>query len=283
MSSPGDLRRFPGSNRIVVARSAGRRARHVPVLAGSSDWRRALLDRAASAAVLAVGTRPLARADRWPWPDLGPVHLAEMLRGELPALRLLGAVSPRQADRRRLSVLGQVGGNLVVVKFSADDGTLDAEVGALRTLGADPLPGIATPRLLAAGSLAGQGGERITYVAATALGVATQRPAIDVPLHTFEADLTERLHALHRPADVPSDWIPVHGDLAPWNLRRTSRGLALFDWEAAGWGPPGSDIAHYRRTCDEVRPWWRRTGAPAESTDTTGAVVGSGPDREVRS
>lgn len=258
MSGTGDLRRFPGSSRIVVAAGAGRRSRHVPVLAGSSDWRRTLLDRAAAAAVFVVGTRPLAQADRWPWPDLGPDDIADALRGELPALRLIGAVSPRQPGRRRLSVLAKVSGNLVVLKFSADDGTLDAEVAALRALAVDPLPAIATPRLLAAGSLAGPDGEPIAYVAATALGITSQRPALDAPLYTFESDLAARLGSLPRPDATPDDWVPVHGDLAPWNLRRTARGLALFDWEAAGWGPPGTDLAHYRRTCDEVRPWWRR-------------------------
>jgi thiamine kinase-like enzyme len=53
----------------------------------------------------------------------------------------------------------------------------------------------------------------------------------------------------------------VHGDLTPWNLRRTPRGLVLFDWESTGWGEPGSDLALYRRSCDEVRrPWHRRRG-----------------------
>lgn len=155
-------------------------------------------------------------------------------------------------------MLAKVSGNLVVLKFSADDGTLDAEVAALRALAVDPLPAIATPRLLAAGSLAGPDGEPIAYVAATALGITSQRPALDAPLYTFESDLAARLGSLPRPDATPDDWVPVHGDLAPWNLRRTARGLALFDWEAAGWGPPGTDLAHYRRTCDEVRPWWRR-------------------------
>ena len=92
----------------------------------------------------------------------------------------------------------------------------------------------------------------VTFLATDALGLDGQRPALDEPLHRFERDLAERLAALPRPSDAPDDAVPVHGDLAPWNLRRTSRGLALFDWEAAGWGAPGSDLAYYRRTSSEL-------------------------------
>jgi thiamine kinase-like enzyme len=53
--------------------------------------------------------------------------------------------------------------------------------------------------------------------------------------------------------------VPTHGDLAPWNLRRSPYGLALFDWEAAGWRPPGHDVDHYRRACAELRPRARRS------------------------
>jgi hypothetical protein len=41
----------------------------------------------------------------------------------------------------------------------------------------------------------------------------------------------------------------MHGDLTPWNLRRTSEGvLFLLDWEEAGWGPPRADEVLYRAT-----------------------------------
>jgi glycosyltransferase involved in cell wall biosynthesis len=38
----------------------------------------------------------------------------------------------------------------------------------------------------------------------------------------------------------------MHGDFAPWNLRETSRGRFLIDWEDCGWGPPGADEVFYR-------------------------------------
>jgi hypothetical protein len=36
-----------------------------------------------------------------------------------------------------------------------------------------------------------------------------------------------------RLAELEVTWAYQHGDFVPWNLRRTERGLAAFDWEAA--------------------------------------------------
>jgi thiamine kinase-like enzyme len=103
----------------------------------------------------------------------------------------------------------------------------------------------------------------VAFLASSGLAMRRQHPAIDEPLRTFESDLAERLSGLPLPDDAeskPTDGlVPVHGDLTPWNLRRTPRGLVLFDWESAGWRAPGSDLALYRRSCDEIRrPWTRR-------------------------
>jgi glycosyltransferase involved in cell wall biosynthesis/thiamine kinase-like enzyme len=49
-----------------------------------------------------------------------------------------------------------------------------------------------------------------------------------------------------RPSNIPSHWIPMHGDLVPWNLREDERGqLWLLDWEDAGWGPPLADLFRF--------------------------------------
>jgi aminoglycoside phosphotransferase (APT) family kinase protein len=46
----------------------------------------------------------------------------------------------------------------------------------------------------------------------------------------------------------------MHGDLTPWNLRQLGDGrLVLFDWEEAGWGPPGADEVLYRATASVLR------------------------------
>ncbi len=243
--------RYPLSRRFTLARGAGRRARRVRLLAGASDWRRELLDRVGSAAIGIAGTGHWPITAPWPWPAHQPTELVEFLHGALPGLDIVSAVAPRQPGRTRLSVLGTWHDADVVIKLGRPDDGIETEAAVLRMLTADPLPSIATPSVLAAGHL--DDDERIAYLATSALGLDGQRPAIDEPLHTFEADLAERLRALPRPPGSHPDDIPTHGDLAPWNLRRTGRGLALFDWEAAGWRPPGSDLAHYRRTCDELR------------------------------
>ena len=243
--------RYPFSRRFTLARGTGRGARRVRLLAGASDWRRDLLDRAGSAAVGTVGTTPWPTTTAWPWPAHQPAELVECLHDALPGLDIVAAAAPRQTGRTRLSVLGTWHGADLVIKFGRPGDGIETEVTALRLLAEDPLPSIATPSIVAAGHL--DDGERIAYLATSALGLDGQRPAIDEPLYTFEADLAERLGGLPRPSGSRPDDVPTHGDLAPWNLRRTRRGLALFDWEGAGWRPPGSDLAHYRRSCDELR------------------------------
>ena len=66
------------------------------------------------------------------------------------------------------------------------------------------------------------------------------------------ADVSQALDGgVKRPSHIPSHWIPMHGDLVPWNLREDDSGqLWLVDWEDVGWGPPLADlfrfiVAHY--------------------------------------
>jgi hypothetical protein len=221
------------------------------MLAGTSDWRRGSLDAIGATAVLLAGTTPWPAAATWRWPELDVIELEERLRSSLPRLRVDAAVLPRQSDRARLSLLctqSRPDRDIVVKLAMVGDG-LEREALALSLLTDRPLPGIATPTVISAGRL----DERTAYLATDALGLDRQRPALDAPLHSFERDLADRLDSLPRPPDTSPDAVPVHGDLAPWNLRRTSRGLALFDWEAAGWGASGSDLAYYRRACAELR------------------------------
>jgi hypothetical protein len=42
------------------------------------------------------------------------------------------------------------------------------------------------------------------------------------------------------------DWVPVHGDLTPWNLRVDSDDRPwLIDWEWSGWGPEYADLLRF--------------------------------------
>jgi len=245
-------RSVPFSSRFIVSDHADRSARRVRMLAGTSDWRRDLLDRAGAFMILVAGTGPWPSSPGWSWPGHDAAEIERRLDTAMPGLRIEAAVTPRQPGRKRLSLLCRVADPTasrdIVVKLAQVGDGLETEAAALSLLTERPLPGIATPRVLAMGELDGD----TTFLATDALGLDRQRPAIGEPLRRFERDLGDRLRELPRPADAASDAVPVHGDLAPWNLRRTSRGLALFDWEAAGWGAPGSDLAFYRRSCDEL-------------------------------
>lgn len=228
------------------------------MLAGTSDWRRNALDVLGAGAVLLLGTRRWPPAPPWSWPAFDADEVERRLAPALPGLAVVAGVLPRQPGRARLSLLCRQpvpGGHRdVVVKLATVGDGLEREAQALSLLTARPLPGIATPRVLASGTMDGTG-EAIAFLATDALGLDRQRPAIAEPLRSFERDLADRLGGLPRPPETSDHAVPVHGDLAPWNLRRTSRGLALFDWEAAGWGEPGSDLAYYRRTSAELGGW----------------------------
>jgi hypothetical protein len=84
-------------------------------------------------------------------------------------------------------------------------------------------------------------------------------------LRQVAADVSRALN-LPRPPHVPSHWLPIHGDLVPWNLREDEQGqLWLLDWEDADWGPPFADVVRFivayyslgwrspERIADEVR------------------------------
>jgi O-antigen/teichoic acid export membrane protein len=84
----------------------------------------------------------------------------------------------------------------------------------------------------------------------TVLRVGPHQPA-DVTaadLTGLVADLDDAL-AGETPAGVPARYRPMHGDLTPWNLRRSREGrVVLFDWEHAGYGPPHADLVRYLGT-----------------------------------
>lgn len=243
--------RYPLSHRFTLAADAPRAAQRVRALAGASSLGRELLDRVGAATILAAGTSVWPTVEPWPWPAIGAADLQGMLDSHLRSVVLLGAAVPRQPGRHRLSLLARCHDHEVVVKLGGASDGLEIEALALQLLATNPLPGIETPHVLASGTLA----DDITFIATEAKWISRQRRAIGEPLSTFEEDLARSLAALPRPAGTASDAVPVHGDLAPWNLRRTPYGLALYDWEAAGWGAPGSDLATYRAACASLHRW----------------------------
>jgi hypothetical protein len=71
-----------------------------------------------------------------------------------------------------------------------------------------------------------------------------------VGLHAIARDIARVLaETLARPVEASESWVPIHGDLTPWNLRVDGRGRVwLLDWEWATWGPRIADILRYAIT-----------------------------------
>src|SRR5262245_13704081 len=85
------------------------------------------------------------------------------------------------------------------------------------------------------------------YLALTPLPAKPHRPPRHPQLQRVVEEIEAALRSLPRAAETPTHWRPMHGDLTPWNLRRLDDGpLILFDWEDAGWGPPGADEVLFR-------------------------------------
>ncbi|MCP3974530.1 MAG: phosphotransferase, partial [bacterium] len=84
------------------------------------------------------------------------------------------------------------------------------------------------------------------YLAITPLARELHRAPTRPPLGQIIDEIQLGLSGLPRPERTPAHWKPIHGDFTPWNLRKMrTDGLVLFDWEAAGWGPPGADLVMY--------------------------------------
>jgi len=96
-------------------------------------------------------------------------------------------------------------------------------------------------------------------------------------LQRVVADIAQALR-LPRPADIPSHWVPIHGDLVPWNLREDEKGqLWLLDWEDATWGPPLSDVVRY-----VVAYYSLGWGTPKSIADHVRSILAGHPSDAIR-
>jgi aminoglycoside phosphotransferase (APT) family kinase protein len=69
-----------------------------------------------------------------------------------------------------------------------------------------------------------------------------------VPLDEIVAWLHDALAPALAPRtdSAPDHWQPMHGDFAPWNLRRYAAGpLALVDFEEVAYAPPHADVTYW--------------------------------------
>ncbi|GGS83124.1 hypothetical protein GCM10010156_47250 [Planobispora rosea] len=150
-----------------------------------------------------------------------------------------------QASRTGAAVLLLRAGRPVgFLKIREDADELDREAAVLELLDGGCGTGCRVPEMLGRGTAAG-----LSWMMISPMEPVPARPARDVRIDELTARIRERLADLPRPRDVPAHWEPMHGDLTPWNLRRT-RGKVpwLIDWEDTGYGPPGADEVYYLAT-----------------------------------
>lgn len=94
---------------------------------------------------------------------------------------------------------------------------------------------------------------RWRYIAVAPLPAISHSVPRDPPLKRIAAEIGSALADLPRDTGVPAHWMPMHGDLTPWNLRELPDGrMVLFDWEDAAWAPPGADEVLYRASAAAI-------------------------------
>lgn len=124
--------------------------------------------------------------------------------------------------------------------------------------------------------------DRWTYLAVEPLPHDVHGPVGRLPLTRLCAEVSQALGALPKPNDTPARWVPMHGDLTPWNVRQrrpVPRGRPfVIDWEDWTWAPPHADVVRYRAANavlrgrssidwapheDEARNYWIARDRPA--------------------
>lgn len=206
----------------------------------------AMARRAATACVRLLGpgrlpgpaeawTPPLA-ADEWD-------ELLETLRHEAARFDALAVLERRQPERAGLALLLlQRGRPAAFVKLRPRPARgLAREAEVLDRLERRATHAFHAPVVLDQGVRGGW-----EWLALSALPGPHRAPRAP-RLHEVTAEIRSALAGLPRAPGVPAYWTPMHGDLTPWNLREAhGHGLLLYDWERAGWGPPGADEVLYR-------------------------------------
>lgn len=272
-----DLRTVPATaGRVRINAAAGRTAlRVLQVTDAAARSRRMAL--AVTRRALALGPyRNLPRAVEPDWTGATPLELLGALRRLVPGFELFGLVVPRQPERRHLMVVGRATGTMVIAKVDHDHAAIAHEAAVLELLARRPIPSVRTPHVVGVGRV--EIGDADASVMVTALVSTVSTPAFAESLHHFEQQLADRLSTLDRPAGIPEHWLPAHRDVTPWNLRRTGRGLALYDWEFTSHAPPGTDVAYYR-ACNAAMNRMAWPEVPAEVADHLIAMIDARAER----
>lgn len=201
--------------------------------------------------------RPSMDEEQW-------VELRDTWRSRLGPFDSMAAYQRRQASRPGLALLLLRGGTPVAfVKVRGNGGeSLRDEADAHTAVWSFGPRSFSVPEPLLSGTT-----REWQWFATAPLPLGIHYPPADPPLDTILREVDAALADLPRPAGTPDHWRPMHGDFAPWNLRRIGRAaVALIDWERAGWGPPHADLVLYRAT------WAALRGRPAARSDALEAI-----------
>lgn len=198
-----------------------------------------------------VGVLPGRRA-RWepPWNHVEWAEVEDSFRSLVGQFDAVGVYERRQSNRSGFALLLVTGARPVafvrVARHLSDNqaSKLEHEFATLTLIANQQPESFVAPHPIALGQV----GEW-EYLIMSPLADTMHAPAVRVADEMIVEEIQERLGKLPRPVEIPEHWKPMHGDLTPWNLRaiRDER-PRLVDWEDAGWGPPGADLALLRAT-----------------------------------
>jgi hypothetical protein len=263
----------PGSRLLVPA--AGRRAaatgasifmvcRPVAVAAHHAEW----------ALVRGVGPRVLRGPRTRDAFDADDAVLLDAIAAVVGPVDAVAVLRRRQEGRAaRLWLALRAGEPVGFVKAVDGEGAarLDRERLALDVLATQSGP-VTVPRVVAHGTT-----PPWTWLVSTPMPARPHRPAVHrVPLDAIAEWLHHALGAAlgPRPPELPSHWLPMHGDFAPWNLRRYAGGpLVLLDFEEAAYGPPRADVTYWQATRAALRGGVPRAVLDREARDFWVSVV----------
>ena len=183
--------------------------------------------------------RPSIDDDAW-------AELSALWRTHLGSFDSMAAYERRQASRPGLALLLLRGGTpvaFVKLRTAGRESLCDEATAHDAVWKAQP-HSFVVPEPLECGTVRGW-----DYFATAPLPPRIHHPPTRPPLDAILQEIESALSDLCRPPDTPDHWRPMHGDFAPWNLRRMGRStLVLIDWERAGFGPPCADRVHYVAT-----------------------------------
>jgi hypothetical protein len=188
------------------------------------------------------------RAQRWETPVPNDVwnKFASEWATYIGAFDSFAVLERRQRSREGFGLLllsGQSPVAFVRVNKKRDD-RFEREFKALDLIHRSLVASFMAPRPLAKG-YAGEW----AYLATSAMLPGRHSAAMAAPIKQIAAEIQRALVNTTRPDGIADHWVPMHGDLTPWNLRRApGPGLYLFDWEHVGWAPPGADEVMYLAT-----------------------------------